>query len=357
MIYNTVHVNQISPEPTLGSALVIYTGGTLGMVYDAKGRQLVPFDFDQIVEKVPEIRRLAIDITFLSLREPIDSSNMNPEIWVELATIIEENYNIYDSFVILHGTDTMAYTASALSYILQGLNKPVILTGAQLPIGVARSDARENFISALEIAATKTAVGTPVLSEVCIYFNSRLLRGNRSKKQESSDFNAFHSDNYPFLANAGVTIEYNFPFISPHQPNARLTVQKQLDTQVAFLKVFPGISQEVVQAIFKIEGIKGIVLETYGAGNATTESWFLKAIEDAIHRGILIFNVSQCDGGRVRQGHYQTSKFLKQAGVISGSDITAEAAITKMMYVFAKESNPFAQAEMLATPLRGEMSI
>jgi L-asparaginase len=357
MKYNSIHINPISPEPTQGSVLVIYTGGTLGMVYETKGKQLIPFNFDQIIEKVPEIQRLSLDITFLSLEEPIDSSNMTPEIWIELGTIIEENYHTYDSFVILHGTDTMAYTASALSYLLEGLNKPVILTGAQLPIGVARSDARENFISALELAAATHEDGTPILSEVCIYFNSQLLRGNRSKKQESSDFNAFHSENYPYLVNAGVRIDYNLPFIEKFKPDAVLKVQKELDTDVAFLKMFPGINQKVVQSILKIEGLKGIVLETYGAGNATTEAWFLESIKEAIEKGIIIYNVSQCDGGRVAPGQYQTSKYLKQVGVDSGSDITAEAAITKMMYVFANEKNPSNWAEILSTPIRGEMSI
>jgi L-asparaginase len=347
----------MSPEPVQGSVLVIYTGGTLGMVYEAKGKQLVPFNFDQVIEKVPEISRLNFQITFLSLKEPIDSSNMHPEIWIELAGIIEDNYTAHDSFVILHGTDTMAYTASALSFMLENLNKPVILTGAQLPIGVARSDARENFITALELAAARGDNGKPVLSEVCIYFNSVLLRGNRCKKQESSDFNAFHSENYPYLAKAGVRIEYNHPFIKAHQEDETLKTIKNLDTNVAFLKMFPGISQKVVQSILNIDGMKGVVLETYGAGNATTEQWFLDAVKEAIDRGILIFNVSQCDGGRVAQGQYQTSKFLQQVGVISGSDITAEAAITKMMYVFAKEKEPAKCAALLAMPLCGEMSI
>lgn len=357
MAYNIIQINPISPEPAQGSVLVIYTGGTLGMVYETKGRQLIPFNFDQIIDRVPEISRLSFAITFLSLQEPIDSSNVTPEIWIELGTIIEKNYKDYDSFVILHGTDTMAYTASALSYLLDGLNKPVILTGAQLPIGVARSDARENFISALELAAATHDDGSPIISEVCIYFNSLLLRGNRCKKQESSDFNAFHSENYPYLANAGVRIEYNFPFIRPFTPNSRLKVQKKLDTNVAFLKMFPGISKEVVGCILNITGVRGIVLETYGAGNATTEQWFLDAIKHAIDRGIIIFNVSQCDGGRVTQGHYQTSKYLEQVGVVSGSDITAEAAITKMMYVFAAETDQSKWAKLLAAPLRGEMSI
>jgi L-asparaginase len=357
MSYATIHINPISPEQPQGSVLVIYTGGTLGMVYESKGKQLVPFNFDQIIEKVPEISRLSFGITFLSLKEPIDSSNVNPAIWIELATIIEQNYKTYDSFVILHGTDTMAYTASALSYLLENLNKPVVLTGAQLPIGVARSDARENFITALELSTAKDENHQPVFSEVCIYFNSQLLRGNRSKKQESSDFNAFHSENYPNLAVAGVQIEYNIPFIKPYQEHGPLQVHKHLDINVAFIKMFPGISEKVVQSILGIEGLRGVVLETYGAGNATTEPWFLEAIRCAIEKGIIIFNVSQCDGGKVTQGQYQTSKFLKQVGVVSGSDITSEAAITKMMYVFGKEDDPAKCAEQLGKPLRGEMSI
>ncbi|HEV7381111.1 MAG TPA: asparaginase [Dyadobacter sp.] len=357
MSYNTIHINPISPDPVQGSVLVIYTGGTLGMVYESKGKQLVPFNFDQIIEKVPEISRLSFGITFLSLNEPIDSSNVNPAIWIELAEIIETNYARYDSFVILHGTDTMAYTASALSYLLENLDKPVILTGAQLPIGVARSDARENFITALELAAATDQHKKPILSEVCIYFNSQLLRGNRSKKQESSDFNAFHSENYPYLANAGVQIEYNYPFLKVREEHSSLNVHKNMDTNVAFLKMFPGINRKVVESILGIEGLRGVVLETYGAGNATTESWFLEAVKKAIESGIVIFNVSQCEGGKVIQGHYQTSKFLKQVGVVSGSDITAEAAITKMMYVFSKENDVATCARLLGTPLRGEMSI
>ncbi|MCE6987505.1 asparaginase [Dyadobacter sp. CY323] len=357
MTYSKIRINPISPEPANGSVLVIYTGGTLGMIYERKENQLVPFDFQQIIERVPEISRLDFEITFLSLPEPIDSSNMNPEIWIELAEIIETNYHEFDSFVILHGTDTMAYTASALSYLFENLNKPVILTGAQLPIGVARSDARENVITALELAAAKNGLGHPMISEVCIYFNSQLLRGNRSKKKESSDFNAFHSENYPPLATAGVRIEYNLPYVKPFDADSEFIVHKTLNTQVAFLKMFPGITPRVVEAVFGINDLKGVVLETYGSGNATTDIWFLSAISKAIERGLIIFNVSQCDGGRVTQGQYQTSKFLEQAGVISGSDITAEAAITKLMYVFAKETDKTKCIEMLGTPLRGEMSI
>ncbi|QRR01154.1 asparaginase [Dyadobacter sandarakinus] len=357
MDYKMIYINPVSPEPPIGSVLVIYTGGTLGMVYESKGRQLVPFNFEEMISRVPEISRLHFEITFLSLPDPIDSSNVNPAIWVELAGIIGEHYHRYDSFVILHGTDTMAYTASALSYLLEGLNKPVILTGAQLPIGVARSDARENIITALELAAARDDRGHPVISEVCIYFNSRLLRGNRSKKRESSDFNAFHSANYPALANAGVHIEYNLPYIRPCNPGATLTIHKQLDNRVAFLKLFPGISPLVTGAILNIAGLRGVVMETYGAGNAPTNPWFLDALRSAMDAGVIIFNVTQCEGGRVAQGHYQTSKYLDQLGVVSGSDITAEAAVTKMMYVFGREPERNQCIEMLARPLCGEMSI
>ncbi len=347
----------MSPTPPRASVLVIYTGGTLGMVYEAAGKQLVPFDFEQIIEKVPEINRFDFEITFLPLAEPIDSSNMTPELWIEIARIVADHYVQYDSFVILHGTDTMAYTASALSYLLEGLNKAVILTGAQLPIGIARSDARENFLTALEIAAATDGAQRPVVSEVCIYFNSLLLRGNRAKKKESSDFNAFQSENYPILARAGVSIEYLLPYLQPHRPGTELRLHQKLDRNVTFLKIFPGISREVVRAVFHIPGLKGVVLETFGAGNAPTAAWFLDEIRAAIDRNLLLFNVSQCDGGRVTQGQYQTSKFLKEVGVISGSDITAEAAITKMMFVLAQTADPAQQRAWLSAPLRGEMSL
>ena len=356
MTYKTVRINPISPEPPRASVLVIYTGGTLGMVYDTKGKQLVPFEFEQIIERVPEIRRLDFEITFVTLYDPIDSSNMSPELWAEIASIIYKNYAAYQSFVILHGTDTMAYTASALSFMLEGLNKPVILTGAQLPIGIARSDARENFITALEIAAATDAYNNPVLGEVCIYFNSVLLRGNRAKKKESSEFNAFHSENYPILATAGVHIEYNRPYIAPIQSDQPLKLHTRLDPRVTFLKVFPGITPEVVRSIFRIKDLRGVVLESFGAGNAPTSSWFLEEIRLAIERNLLIFNVSQCDGGKVTQGQYQSSKFLQQVGVLSGSDLTAEAAITKMMFVLGQSNDLDTCRAMLTTSLRGEMS-
>ncbi|GHB81279.1 asparaginase [Persicitalea jodogahamensis] len=357
MPYNIIRLNTPKTQPSDLPVLVIYTGGTLGMVYDTKEGQLVPFEFKQVLDLVPEVRRLTFGISFLAFDEPIDSANMTPELWQELAKIISAHYDAFDSFVILHGTDTMAYTASALSFMLNGLNKAVILTGAQLPIGIARSDARENFITALEIATAKDKNKRPIISEVCIYFNSVLLRGNRAKKKESSDFNAFHSENYPILAKAGVSIEYNLPYIRPYAKDSKLELLDNLGNQVAFLKIFPGISREVVRSVLSMEGLKGVVLETFGAGNVPTSEWFLAEIGAAIDRKLLIFNVSQCDGGRVMQGLYQSSLFLRDLGVVSGSDCTAEAAITKMMFVLGQTDDFGKQAELLKKPLCGEMSI
>lgn len=360
MAYKTIRISPPSSTETKGSVLVIYTGGTFGMVYDPQARDLVPFDFEQAFYRLPDLHRLQLDITILTLPVLVDSSNMKPNTWVELATIIETHYNDYTSFVILHGTDTMSYTASALSYMLEGLNKPVLLTGAQLPIGVARSDARENFITALEIA-TAQENGAPIVPEVCVYFNSLLLRGNRSSKRESVQFNAFSSENYPHLANAGVSIDYNRPYIRPYEPASRLTVQKKVDTNVTILKLFPGISPSVVSSILSIPDLKGVVLETFGAGNAPTDSWFLEMLQTAIKHGILLFNVSQCEGGRVAQGHYQTSTQLQQLGVVSGADITTEAAITKLMVLLGREThwNTASSLQLraeLGKPLCGEMS-
>ncbi|CAH0995198.1 L-asparaginase 1 [Emticicia aquatica] len=337
------------------SVLMIYTGGTLGMVYDTKSKSLVPFDFDQILVNVPELQRLSFELTTLTLPKPIDSSNIKPATWIELAAIIKNNFEQYDAFVILHGTDTMAYTASALSFLLENLSKPVILTGAQLPIGVARTDARENLITALEIASAEIN-GRPVVPEVAIYFNSYLLRGNRAKKKESSQFNAFRSENYPALAEVGVTIDFNFPFIMPFRPDLPLITHEKLDENVMILKLFPGINQTLVHNILNTNGLRGVVLETYGAGNAPSDEWFLAELHEATKDGIVIFNVSQCDGGRVLQGHYQTSSKLKSIGITSGSDITTEAAITKMMLLLGQESEPERVKYRMENNICGEMS-
>ncbi len=335
--------------------LVIYTGGTLGMVYDAKTDSLVPFDFAQIPDNLPEMSRLDFEISVLTFDNLLDSSNMNPETWLMLAKIIDENYIKYDSFVILHGTDTMAYTASALSYLLEKLNKPVILTGAQLPIGVARTDAKENFITALEIASAQIN-NRPIISEVCIYFNSVLLRGNRARKHESVQFNAFESENYPVLAEAGIKIEYNKPYLKHFESDVVLRVHDSLDENVVILKLFPGITEKVVRNILEIKGLRGVVLETFGSGNAPTVEWFLKLMKEFVDKGIVIFNVSQCNGGRVTQGRYQTSQFLQEIGVVSGADMTTEAAITKLMFALGQSTDIQIVKKILKHSIAGEIS-
>ncbi|MFW5725483.1 MAG: asparaginase [Bacteroidota bacterium] len=335
--------------------LVIYTGGTIGMVQDSESGALNPFDFDHLTEQIPEIRKFGFHIESISFDPIIDSSNMHPEVWVRLARIIEENYENYDGFVILHGSDTMAYTASALSFMLENLSKPVILTGSQLPIGMIRTDGKENFITSLEIAAAKKD-GKAVVPEVCIYFEYQLYRGNRTHKFNAEHFEAFRSVNYPVLAQAGVEIKYNFGAI--HEPiGQEFRIFTSMDPKVAVLPLFPGITREIVSSILNIKGMKALVLETFGSGNAPTFPWFLEELEAAIKRGLIVYNVTQCRGGSVKMGKYETSVNLQRIGVISGYDITLEAAVTKLMYLLGNNYPNDRVKKYLQTSLRGEMTV
>jgi L-asparaginase len=355
MNYKIVRLNTVAKSDVTSSVLIIYTGGTLGMAYDDSGA-LVPFNFGQILEKIPNLTNMNVAITVISFPEPIDSSNVNMQHWVDMAYIIYENYDSYDGFVILHGTDTMAYSASMLSYMLRGLSKPVVFTGAQLPISAMRSDARENLMTSLEIATAK-ANGNPVVPEVCIFFNHMLLRGNRSKKVQSIHFDAFESENYPALAEAGIIIDYNYAAIKPFEEGKKLKYYNRLDNRVMVIKLFPGITSKILDSCFDIDGMRGVILETYGSGNSPSESWFINSLDRAVKKGLIILNVSQCNGGRVIQGRYQTSKDLKKIGVLSGGDITTEAAVTKMMFLLANEKEDSEIRRKLITPMIGEMSL
>ncbi len=352
--YQILKINSLAENAP--KVLIIYTGGTLGMVYDNATGSLVPFKFEQIVENIPELNRLNLELCFLALPNPIDSSNVSPKIWIELVEIIENNYMDFQGFVILHGTDTMAYSASALSFMIQNLSKTVVFTGAQLPIGIPRTDARENLITSIQIAGS-TLYKKSIVPEVCIYFNGRLLRGNRAKKRESSQFDAFDSENFPYLAEIGVNIDYNFLNIKIQDENQSPKFFKNIEDNVGILKLFPGINQAFVENFFNQKSLKGVVLETYGSGNALSESWFLEILEKAMKNNIILFNVSQCTGGRVIMGKYETSQKMKEMGIISGSDMTLEAAITKLMWALGKSDDILSVKNLLDNDISGERSI
>ncbi len=331
--------------------LIVYTGGTIGMVQDENG-SLHPFALDRIYDAVPQLRACSYDIDSVTLKNIIDSSNMTPAMWAEIAEAIEQNYDKYDGFVVLHGTDTMAYTASALSFMFKNLGKPIVLTGSQLPLGMLRSDGRENIICALEIASTRLVT----IPEVCIFFESHLYRGNRSTKLNAENFDAFESYNYPSLAKVGINIRFKEHLFLP-MPKGKLDVRKAFDTRVAVLKLFPGIGPEVVKAVLNTPDLQGVVIETYGSGNAPTDSWFISALDEAIKRGVIVLNVTQCKAGAVKMRQYAASCDMDRIGVVGAGDITIEAAITKMMYLLGNYPNDKEHVKIrLSQSLRGEIT-
>lgn len=335
------------------SILLIYTGGTIGMMKDFETGALKAFNFDKLLENVPELRQLDCEIETISFEHPIDSSNMNIEQWIKIAEIIEENYDSFDGFVVLHGSDTMSYSASALSFMLENLAKPVIFTGSQLPVGDLRTDAKENLITAIQIASQREK-SLPIVKEVCLYFEYKLYRANRSTKISAEHFNAFTSPNYPALAESGVHLKINRDILLKPK-SKKLLVHREMSDNVMILKIFPGLNPESLAAILGIKNLKAIILETYGSGNAPSEDWFIELLDKAIKSGLFIVNVTQCSGGSVNMGQYETSTQLREIGVISGKDITTEAAITKLMYLLGQKVSGDVFKTVFETPLRGEM--
>jgi L-asparaginase len=354
MNYKIVNLKTRTTGTPEASVLIIYSGGTVGMQYDAEGA-LVPFNFGSIKQQIPQLKEYNFRLTVISFPVPVDSSNMDADAWSDLAYIIYENYHQYDGFVVLHGTDTMAYTASAISFMLKGLRKPVIFTGSQLPIGAMRSDARENLFTAIEIAADKEN-GVAIIQDVCIFFSSKLMRGNRAKKIRSSQFSAFDSENYPDLAHAGIQIMYNQAYLRECPADHELELQAQMNKNVFILKIYPNLCEPVLKTILGIPALKGLIIETYGSGNAMTAPWFIDSLHASIKAGLVVLNVSQCPGGNVIQGRYETSKHLSRIGVVSGRDMTTEAAVTKMMYLFGQSEDPAWVTTMLNMSLAGEIT-
>ena len=341
----------------MNKVLLIYTGGTIGMNRNPRTGALEPFNFESLLSNVPELQQVSTEIATFQFNPPIDSSDMSPERWVDLAHVITNNYNLYDGFVILHGTDTMAYTASALSYMLENLTKPVILTGSQLPIGQVRTDGKENVITSIEIASAKYQDGKAMVPEVCIYFNGHLMRGNRTTKPSADNFHAFESFNYGHLADAGVNINYHTSRIL--MPDYSKSVQPRfvLDPSVIVFTVFPGIQEDLIRHVLMSPKLRSIVMRTYGSGNAPQYPWLMNALKEATGKGKIIVNISQCMAGSVEMGRYDTGYQLKEAGVISGHDSTVESAVTKLMYLQGIYSDWHQVKNYMQRSIRGEISI
>ncbi|MFB6258685.1 MAG: asparaginase [Flavobacteriales bacterium] len=337
------------------AVLLLYTGGTIGMARDPETGALRPAELKELRAQVPELEKLDLQLDSQAFEEPIDSSDMTPELWKKLARIIQDRYEEFDGFVILHGTDTMAYTASALSFMLENLGKPVILTGSQLPMEILRTDAKENLLTSIEIASSYRA-GKPLIPEVGIYFEFKLLRGNRTYKFNAEHFDAFRSDNYPPLGNVGVRIDIHEDRSLP-LPDGALKVHERLGDQVGVLTLFPGIRREEVERALQAPGLRVLVLQTFGAGNAPTFPWFRSLIQEAVQRGSSILNITQCRAGPSIQGSYEASKELERSGVIEGCDMTLEAAITKSMFLLGNDPDQKELDKLLATPLRGELTL
>ncbi len=339
------------------SILIIYTGGTIGMIENPETGALENFDFEHFRQHVPELKRFRYQIDTLTFNPPIDSSDMDPSYWIKMAHIISDNYEKYNGFVILHGTDTMAYTASALSFMLENLAKPVIITGSQLPIGQLRTDGKENLLTAIEIAAAANAKGEPLVTEVCIFFESRLMRGNRTTKINAEGFNAFQSYNFPSLAHAGIHIKYETNLIHRPEPGEMFKPHFQMDDNVVILTLFPGIRKEVVDAIVGIPGLRGVILKTFGSGNAPQKPWFIRRLQRLQERGVIVVNVTQCPKGSVEMERYETGLHLLHAGVINGYDCTMECILTKLMFLLGHDYTKERIIELMSTSIAGEMTL
>ncbi len=325
------------------------------MIESEDRQTLVPFNLKHVLEQVPELKKLDASLDSISFDEPLDSSDIEPEHWMAIAEMVRQNYEKYDGFVILHGSDTLAYTASALSFMFSGLAKPVILTGSQLPIGMIRTDARENLITAVEFATLRMN-DEPVLQEVAIYFEDMLYRGNRTKKFSTEAFDAFISPNYPALAKAGVNLNFDFNELYRAEEE-EFGLNKGFDSRIAVLTLFPGITQQLVELVLSNALLRGIILLTFGSGNAPRHPWLIRAIEQAVERGVVMVNVTQCAKGNVEQGKYETSVGLLKAGVVSCGDMTLEATLTKLMFLLGQSGDSAWVRDRMATNLRGELSV